>query len=272
MFGRNPAKRLPQVRVRAAYFASDKASNTFRDMKSFEDPLVLVLEQAYDFIIRNIPTTAAFPKNGLQRRDEFIYPPEAIREGLVNAFAHRNYADYSGGITVHIYPKRLEIWNSGSLPEGITPKTLIRGHLSVLRNPDIAHVLYLRGFMEKVGRGGVLILRKCKERGLAEPVWTSDKKTGVTLTFFASKVSREVTTEVTPEVLQMLGAFTGDMSRQDLQRLLNLKDGEHFRKAYILPAIKENLIEMTLPDKPHSSKQRYRLTQKGRFLLENSRS
>jgi ATP-dependent DNA helicase RecG len=237
-------------------------------MKSFEGPLVPVLEQVYDFIIRNTPTTATFPKNELQRRDEFLYPPEAIREGLVNAFAHRDYTDSSGGIAVHIYPKRLEIWNSGSLPEGITPKTLIIGHLSVLRNPDIAHVLYLRGFMEKVGRGSVLILRKCKERGLAEPVWTSDEKTGVTLTFFAP----EVTTEVTPEVFRMLRAFEGDMSRQDLQRSLGLKDDEHFRKAYLSPTIKESLIEMTLPDKPHSSKQKYRLTRKGRFLLESSRS
>ena len=280
LFGRNPAKRLPQVRVRAAYFASDKAGNTFRDMKSFEGPLVPVLEQAYDFIIRNTPTTATFPKNELQRLDEFLYPPEAIREGLVNAFAHRDYTDSSGGIAVHIYPKRLEIWNSGSLPEGITPETLINGHLSVLRNPDIAHVLYLRGFMEKIGRGSVLILRKCKERGLAEPVWTSDEKTGVTLTFFAPEVTTEVTPEVTqevalqvtPEVLQMLRAFVGDMPRRDLQRLLGLKDDEHFRKAYLLPAIKKNLIEMTLPDKPHSSKQRYRLTRKGRFFLESNRS
>jgi len=200
LFGRNPAKRLPQVRVRAAYFFSDKAGNTFRDMKSFEGPLVVVLEQVYDFIIRNTPTTATFPKNELQRLDEFLYPPEAIREGLVNAFAHRDYSDSSGGITVHIYPKRLEIWNSGSLPQGITPETLISGHLSVLRNPDIAHVLYLRGFMEKVGRGSVLILRKCKERGLSKPVWTSDEKTGVTLTFFAPEVTPEVALQVTPEV------------------------------------------------------------------------
>ena len=81
---------------------------------------------------------------------------------------------------------------------------------------------------------------------------------GVTLTFFASEVTTEVTPEVTqevalqvtPEVLQMLRAFVGDMSRRDLQRLLGLKDDEHFRKAYLLPAIKESLIEMTLPDKP----------------------
>jgi len=74
-------------------------------------------------------------------------------------------------------------------------------------------------------------LRKCKERGLAEPVWTSDEKTGVTLTFFAPEVTTEVTPEVTqevalqvtPEVLQMLRAFVGDMQRRDLQRLLGLR-------------------------------------------------
>jgi ATP-dependent DNA helicase RecG len=270
LFGRNPAIRFPQARVRAVCFTTDKAADTYRDMKSFEGPLVPVLEQTFDFIVRNTPTKARFPKNGLQRQDEFLYPADAIREGLINAFSHRDYADSSGGIGVHIYPSRLEIWNSGSLPEAITPENLIHGNLSVLRNPDIAHVLYLRGFMEKHGRGIVLILRACKERGLPLPHWTSDAKTGVTLTFFAPEVAPEVTPEVTPEVLRVLGVFKGEMSRQDLQRLLGLKDDEHFRKAYLLPAIKEGVIEMTLPDKPRSSRQRYRLSQKGRSLYTAS--
>lgn len=273
LFGRNPAIRFPQARLRAVCFTTDKAAETYRDMKSFEGPLVPILEQTFDFIVRNTPTKARFPKNGLQRQDEFLYPADAIREGLVNAFSHRDYADSSGGIGVHVYPSRLEIWNSGSLPEGITPENLIHGNLSVLRNPDIAHVLYLRGFMEKLGRGSVLILRACKERGLPLPLWTSDAKTGVTLTFFAPEVAPEVTPEVTqdvtPEVMRMLGLFKGDVSRQDLQRLLGLKDDEHFRKAYLLLAIKGGVIEMTFPDKPHSSKQRYRLTQKGRSVLES---
>ena len=279
LFGKNPAVRLPQVRVRAVCFTSDKSGNTFRDMKSFEGPLVPILKQTFDFITRNTPTAAIFSKNKLQRLDESIYPTDAIREALVNAFAHRDYTDSSGGIGVHIYPRRLEIWNSGSLPEGVTPNKMIRGHISVLRNPDIAHVLYLRGFMEKLGRGSVLILQECKERGLPQPVWISDEKTGVTLTFFAPEVTPEVAQEVTPEVaqevtpdvLRMLRALEGDVSRHDLQNLLGMKDDEHFRKAYILPAIRESLIEMTLPEKPRSSKQKYRLTQKGRSLREGTR-
>ncbi len=156
---------------------------------------------------------------------------------------------------MHIYPKRLEIWNSGSFPEGITPEKLVSGHLSVLRNPDIAHVLYLRGLMEKLGRGSVLIIRACKERGLPIPLWTSGEHAGVTLTFF--------TPEVTPEVQKLLRVCDGDMSKQELKHQLGLKDDEHFRKAYLLPAVQEGFLEMTEPDKPRSSKQRYRLTKKG---------
>ena len=55
----------------------------------------------------------------------------------------------------------------------------------------------------------------------------------------------------------------GETTRQQLQRALGLKDGEHFRKAYLQPALDAGLIEMTIPDKPRSSRQKYRLTAKG---------
>ena len=73
----------------------------------------------------------------------------------------------------------------------------------------------------------------------------------------------EVTQEDTPEV-RLLSVLTGEMPRQQLKEALGLKDDEHFRKAYLLPALEAGLIEMTIPDKPRSSKQKYRLTDKGR--------
>ena len=263
LFGTNPAIRYPQVRVRAACFSTGRADDTYRDMKSFEGPLVPVLESVYDFIQRNTPTISRFGENNLERRDEPLYPPAAIREGLVNAFAHRDYSDFSGGIAVRVYSNRLEIWNSGRFPEGVTPDSLMSGHISVLRNPDIAHVLYLRGLMEKMGRGSVMIRKACAERGLPLPRWSEDDH-GVTLTFFGP----EVTTEVTTEVMQVIGVLDGEMSRRELQEVLGLRNSEHFRKAYLRPAIQEGLIEMTIPDRPRSSKQRYRLTRKGCSVLK----
>ena len=58
------------------------------------------------------------------------------------------------------------------------------------------------------------------------------------------------------------------MTRQQLQAAIRLKDDEHFRKAYLLPALEAGLIEMTIPDKPRSSRQKYRLTEKGRTQLK----
>lgn len=267
LFGANPAIRYPQIRVRAACFTKNKDDETYRDMKSFEGALVPILEEAFYFIQRNTPTLSFFDKESLNRRDEPLYPVAAIREGLVNAFVHRDYSSFSGGIHINIYPDHLEIWNAGRFPEGITPETLLSGHISVLRNPDIAHVLYLRGLMEMLGRGSVMIKKVCIEHGLPQPKWSEDEQ-GVTLTFFAP----EVTPEVTPEVRKMLSILKGELSRQDLQDSIGLKDNEHFRKAYLLPALHQNLIEMTLPDKPTSSKQKYRLTRKGQNLIDDDHS
>lgn len=82
-------------------------------------------------------------------------------------------------------------------------------------------------------------------------------------------VKESDTPEVTPEV-RLLQVVTRDMSRKEIQDSLNLKDKEHFRKAYLLPALEAELIEMTISDKPRSSKQRYRLTEKGRAALSKT--
>ena len=63
---------------------------------------------------------------------------------------------------------------------------------------------------------------------------------------------------------------TEDSTRQHLQEALGLKHEDHFRKAYLSPALQAGLIEMTIPDKPRSRNQRYRLTPAGREFLRQS--
>ncbi len=80
----------------------------------------------------------------------------------------------------------------------------------------------------------------------------------------------EVTPHVTPEVRKMLSILEGEMTRKDIQQKLGLKDEKHFRTAYQQPAIAEGLIERTIPDKPNSRLQKYRITPKGAaFVKEN---
>ena len=57
--------------------------------------------------------------------------------------------------------------------------------------------------------------------------------------------------------------MSGEMKRSEIQQALGLKHEDHFRDAYLLPALALGVVEMTQPDKPRSSRQRYRLTPKG---------
>lgn len=78
----------------------------------------------------------------------------------------------------------------------------------------------------------------------------------------------QVAPQVTPQVRQLLKVIRGEMTRGALQSALELQDRKSFRERYLKPALAEGLIEMTLPEKPNSRLQKYRLTDKGRRWLQ----
>ncbi|WP_428563644.1 MAG: Fic family protein [Solidesulfovibrio sp. DCME] len=78
----------------------------------------------------------------------------------------------------------------------------------------------------------------------------------------------QVTPPVTPQVGQLLLVMDGEMSREALQDLLHLQDRKSFRARYLRPALADEFIEMTIPDKPNSPLQRYQITEKGRQWLQ----
>lgn len=82
-------------------------------------------------------------------------------------------------------------------------------------------------------------------------------------------VTPPVTPEVAPEVTRLVQALEGAMSRQELMQALGLKDEKHFRQHYQQAATTLGLIEMTIPDKPRSRLQRYRLTDVGLRVQES---
>jgi ATP-dependent DNA helicase RecG len=164
------------------------------------------------------------------------------------------------------------------LPEGVTePRPCSKGQISVLRNPDIAHALYLRGLMEKAGRGSVLMVQQCQDAGLPAPAWKSDPL-GVTVTFEAPSETPHVTQHVTPHVAphvtphvrRLLQAVQGEKSRAALMTTLKIKDRVHFADTYLRPALEAEVVEMTQPDKPRSVNQRYRLTALGKSVLNEA--
>jgi ATP-dependent DNA helicase RecG len=212
LFGKKVAQRHPQTRLRAVSYATDQADD-FLDEQLFEGPAFRLLENAMTFLRRHVTIAAEFHGGQLARESKPKYPFHSLREGLVNALVHRDYASFSGSVSVCVYTDRVEIWNSGKLPRGISPRDLAQAsHASILVNPDIAHVFYLHELMERVGRGTYKIAQECRDLGMRLPEW-KNVGAGVRLTLFAATA----------------GTPTIDLNDRQQALLAALKPGDEIR-------------------------------------------
>ena len=123
----------------------------------------------------------------------------------MNALVHRDYSAYSGGLSVSIYPHRLELWNPGRLPEGLYPTDLKTARVSRPHNPDIAHVFFLRGLMERWGIGTRRIVEECRASGLPDPRW-EEVGGGIRLTLYLRHAESAVLDELNERMEAFLAA------------------------------------------------------------------
>ena len=225
---------------------------------------------------------AAISYDGLQRVETYPVPEEALREALLNAVAHKDYAN-SVPIQISVYPDKILFWNSGELHRGWTVETLMHKHASQPFNPDIANAFFRAGMIESWGRGIDRIMVLCEKNGIPAPKLSYDSS-GLWIEFrlgsqsliqpgeqvteqVREQVTGEVTGEVAGEVARLLLVMQGEMKRSAMQEALELKGEDSFRKRYLNPAIAAGFVEMTIPDKPNSRLQKYRLTDKGKEML-----
>ncbi|HPM00507.1 MAG TPA: ATP-binding protein, partial [Candidatus Cloacimonadota bacterium] len=177
LFGKEPVKFFPQIRVRLSVFKTDKAGDQILYDRYFEKNLFRNVSDITDFFDLAYGISSSFSSDAWQRADKLRYPRQAIREAIINAFIHRDYSFYSGLVFINIFPDKLTISNNGSLPEGWSVETLLSEHTSIPFNPKIAHIFYLRQWIELIGRGPEKMIKDCYNAGIAKPFWRTDAKT-----------------------------------------------------------------------------------------------
>jgi ATP-dependent DNA helicase RecG len=150
--------------IKIAYF-QDTTKNQFKDRKEFTGSLFLQLSEAYQYIELINKTSSSF--EGLQRIDNRDYPPEALRETLLNAIIHREYS-FSGSTLINIYEDRIEFITLGGLVSGITKEAIMIG-ISQSRNENLANVFYRSKLIEVYGTGITKIFESYKDYEV-EPV------------------------------------------------------------------------------------------------------
>ncbi len=180
LFGKNPTRFIPQSKIRLTVYPDRNSTNTFLEDRFFEGNIFSKLTSICTFLGYMYGKT--IKKEGIHRAEKKNYPEIALREGILNAIVHRDYKSVNGFLQISIFSDRTEISNFGSLPEGITVADLKREHPSILRNPDIANICFIRQYIEMVGSGIIRILSECRKNGFKMPKW-SDKNNILVLTF-----------------------------------------------------------------------------------------
>lgn len=134
--------------VKVAVF--DNPANTiFIDRREFSGSIFKQLHDTYDYLMLNNRTVSVI--HGLDRIDSIDYPPEAIREALLNALIHRDYS-YSGSIIININKERMEFISIGGLLPGLSANDIMTG-ISQPRNPKLAQVFFRLKHIEAYGTG-----------------------------------------------------------------------------------------------------------------------
>ena len=161
-FGRDP-QRYPQTASFyvecVAYAGSDRASDTVL-VGEGKGRLDEQVERALGWV-RGLGRLEAY--RGLIRKDIPLVPEKALREAIVNAVAHRDYAITGSKILVEVFCDRIQVTSPGTLPNHMTVESVRAGGHPRSRNESIAHFLNVRGFMEQRGRGWPVMRRAMRE-------------------------------------------------------------------------------------------------------------
>lgn len=184
LFGENPNRRLPQAGVTAAAFPGVEKDYNMIDEERIRGPLVSiisnrtaavekgVIDRTVDFVKRNMGSNAWL--EDARRRCKGAFPLEAVREAVVNAVAHRDYAREGTDIEVSLYSDRLEVISPGRLPNGVTVEKMREGVVRVARNELLKEILRDYRYVEHQGMGvrnriiGSMLLHNGTEPDLEE--------------------------------------------------------------------------------------------------------
>ena len=203
----------------------------------------------------------------------------SVAEGIVNAVAHRDYTS-NASVQVMLFADRLEIWNPGELPPPLTVDNLRRPHASIPRSPRIAEPLFLARYIEKAGTGTLDMISQCAQAGLPAPEFRQDggqfiqtlwRPKGAVDVVEVTAADTKPGTKSGPsrDQVKILAKASTDAALTELMTMLDRTNRTKFRDQVIKPLMDQGLLKMTLPDKPTSSQQKYRLTAQGAAWLAN---
>lgn len=271
-FNSSAEKFFPATQIDVVHFP-DGAGGDVIEEKVFKGALGRITQDALDYIKnRYIKQKVIKHADKAQAERLWNYPFSAIEEALVNAVYHRSYEEREpievridvDAITIISYPWADRSVKMSDLANG---KAVTRRY----RNRRIGEFLKELDLTEGRSTGIPKILRVMRENGSPKPMFETDDEHSYFLirlpihdTFLVNtQENTQVTVQVSTQDNLIVGVLSElpnqSLTAKEIMEKLGLKNRSHFSKNYLKPALEQGLIEMTIPDKPNSRNQKYRL-------------
>jgi ATP-dependent DNA helicase RecG len=168
LFGKEPRHFFHNAQVHCFHFLGVEKRKPIASQQPYEGRLFEVIDEAVEFVLGKLDRPVGTRAESAQAAGNFEMPRSVIAEAIVNAVAHRNYRN-NGFVQVIVFSDRVEVWNPGELPPGLTPELLREPHGPIPRNPLIAEPLFRVKYVEKAGTGTTDMIADCRGAGLPEP-------------------------------------------------------------------------------------------------------
>lgn len=283
-FNPHPEQFFPVTQIDVVYFPEGAGGDHFEE-KIFKGPLGRITRDALNYIEAQYLKEFVVKHPDRAEAERFWnFPYAAIEEAVVNAVYHRSY-EIREPVEVRIYKEELMVLSFPGPDRSIRLEDLQQGNAVSRRYRNRRIGEFLKELDLTEGRSTSLpkIFSKMAHNGSPKPIFETDEDRSYFLVRLpvhekvaelelvseqpAGEVTAEVTAEVTDELVALLNVFKGEMTRTELMHELSLKHAEHFRLYYLNKGLELELIEMTIPDKPRSRLQKYRLTPLGKQVL-----
>jgi ATP-dependent DNA helicase RecG len=261
---------FPLLEVQMAIFATAERL-TFNDINRSGGNIMQLAAIAEKYIRNNIRWRVVFD-GSLQRKEIPEIPMDAVREAIINSFCHRDYKSSQNNEIV-IYSNRVEIYNPGAFPVGLTPKDFIDGTgYSVKRNPLLAQLMYYTKDIESFGTGLKRISDACRIANVK--VEFQEHKMGFAVMFYRADALTEAAvgesikvnytsqdtcqcTSHEQRTASILAFCVLPRTRKEMQEYLGIANRAYFSRVFLKPLLDSGKLKMTIPEKPNSSSQKY---------------
>ena len=270
LFGKQRLRYFDDAWVQCGRFRGTDKVDIF-DQAELHDHLPQAADSIELFLKKHAFKSAEF--SGMRRTDHWSIPLTILREAIINALVHSDYSQRGSPIRIAFFDDRIEVESPGMLMPGMTIEDMKRG-VSMIRNPVIARVFRELKLIEQWGSGVQHIFAEAASQGLPEP---RIEEVANRLRFIISLSQTQAANQSRPEsrpesdlttkILENLAEHP--MGKAEIAKAIGHKSVSGQLKKQVKWLQEQKLIEMTIPDKPNSRLQKYRLTDKGLQRLKD---